>query len=220
MARLLVIHHDTASLRHLAGMVRGHEFMAIDNLFSGVKAMPKVKPDVIIVGHDQAKRDGLRLLKYLRENQLKTPVVVVLSAGAGVDQPMLMKLGAKSLHESPVATEELNKAVDAAMARQASDLAGPCPITDEELNSNLSVLENQLNKHMRCFAGKNQVFIHSQILGGGARTKPRIALKCPLRAEYGLSRDVYFEFIKDACCGHPARCEAYRRFAEDRKAQE
>lgn len=220
MARLLVIHHDTASLRHLAGMLSRHEFMAIDNLFNGVKAMPKVRPDVIIVGHDQAKRDGLRLLKYLRENQLKTPVVVVMSAGAGVDQPMLMKLGAKSLHESPVETEELNKAVEAAMVSRAAELAGDRPVTDEELNSNLSVLENRLNKHMKCFAGKNQVFIHSRILGGGARTRPRIALKCPLRAEYGMSRNVYFEFIKEACCGEPSHCESFRRFAADRKAQE
>ena len=201
-------------------MVSRHEFMAIDNLFNGVKAMPKVKPDVIIVGHDKAKRDGLRLLKYLRENQLKTPVVVVMSAGAGVDQPMLMKLGAKSLHESPVEPEELNEAVAAAMTSRAAELAGERPITDEELSTNLSVLENRLNKQMKCPAGRNQVFIHSQILGGGAKTKPRIALRCPLRAEYGMSRTVYFEFIKESCCGEPNHCEAFRQFAKDRKAQE
>jgi hypothetical protein len=51
----------------------------------------------------------------------------------------------------------------------------------------------------------------------GTRTsKPRLALKCGLRAEYGLNKDVYFEWIRDVCCGDPSRCEAYQQFMENR----
>ena len=98
-------------------------------------------------------------------------------------------------------------------ARAAADAAPP-PITAEEGSANLSRLESHLNKHMKCFAGRNQVYIQSMILGS-ATSRPRIALKCNLRAEYGLNRDVYYEWIRDTCCGDPKRCEAYREFMEN-----
>ena len=88
------------------------------------------------------------------------------------------------------------------------------------MGRNLPVLESQLNCQTRCFAGKNQVFIYSLILGGGATTKPRIALKCPLRAEYGLSKLVYYEFIRDICCQQPSACEAVQRFERDRAKEQ
>ena len=218
MARVLVINHNTEILRHLAkNLENHHEFMAIDNLLTGVKHLPKIVPDVVVVGQDKKKKEGLRLLRYLRTNAIRVPVIVVLSAGGGAWQPMLMKLGAKRLLEHPVDEDELNEAILAAVKGRAEELAGPRPITNEELRSNLTVLETTLNKKMKCFAGKNQVFIQSQILGG-ATTKPRIMLRCSLRAEYGLSRDMYYEYIRDICCEDPGQCEAVQRFNAERES--
>lgn len=219
MSRLLVIHHDTDILRYIAGLVNHHEFLAIDNLLTGVKYIAKIRPDAIIVGHDSKKQEGIRLLRYMRENQMKLPVVVIVSGGGGVDQPMLMKLGAKSVREHPVSAEELAEALDAAMTAHRLEGEGPPSISDEELRSNLSVLESKLNREMKCFAGRNQVFIQSFVLGGGMKTKPRIALKCRLRGEYGLNRDVYYEFIRDVCCERLHLCEAYRRFIAEQSIQ-
>ena len=218
MARVLVIHHNKEILRRLATLLDNHhEFMAIDNLLSGVKQLPKIEPDAIVVGHDKKKKEGVRLLRYLRTNAIRTPVIVVLSAGGGVWQPMLMKLGAKRLLEHPVDESELNEAIRAVVKVRAQELAGPRPITNEERRSNLSILETTLNRKMKCFAGKNQVFIQSQILGG-ATTRPRIMLRCPLRAEYGLNRDVYYEFIRDICCEDSGQCEAIQRFNAERES--
>lgn len=90
--------------------------------------------------------------------------------------------------------------------------AGP-PLTDEELNSNLSELERRLNEQMRCPAGKNQVCIRS-VLGGSGQTRPRIMLRCPLRRDVGLEPEVYYEHIRDVCCRNPDQCPAYQAFKD------
>lgn len=87
---------------------------------------------------------------------------------------------------------------------------GP-PITETELKANLSLLERQLNRDMKCVAGKNQVYLRSLLTGRGT-TRPRIALKCHLRRDIGLTPDVFFEDIQRLCCGNPEECEAYQAF--------
>lgn len=89
---------------------------------------------------------------------------------------------------------------------------GP-PITPEELTSNLSDLERQLNRAMRCTAGRNQVYIRA-LLTGHATTRPRIALKCPLRRANNETPEVFYEYIRDVCCCDPGQCEAYRALQE------
>jgi hypothetical protein len=88
---------------------------------------------------------------------------------------------------------------------------GP-PLTPDELCGNLSVYERNLNRYMKCTAGKNQVYIRS-LLTGGSTTRPRIALKCPLRRDIGLTPEVFYEHIRDVCCTDPEQCPAWRNFA-------
>lgn len=95
-------------------------------------------------------------------------------------------------------------------ARSVDEAFGP-PLTAMELTANLSVIERQLNRVMKCTAGKNQVYIRS-LLTGSATTRPRIALKCPLRRDIGLSAEVFFEHIRDVCCENPEECEAWKAF--------
>ncbi|MCK4340819.1 MAG: hypothetical protein KAY37_03755 [Phycisphaerae bacterium] len=90
------------------------------------------------------------------------------------------------------------------------EASGP-PITPEELTSNLSDLERKLNREMKCTAGKNQVYIRS-LLTGMATTRPRIALKCPLRRDINLPPEIFYEQIRDVCCCDPDLCEAWRDF--------
>ena len=90
------------------------------------------------------------------------------------------------------------------------EAAGP-PLTPEELTGNLSSMERCLNGAMQCTAGKNQVYIRS-LLAGGTTTRPRIALKCPLRRDIGETPEVFFEHIRDICCSDPEQCPAWRDF--------
>ncbi len=89
---------------------------------------------------------------------------------------------------------------------------GP-PLVPEETGGNLSVLEKKLNGEMKCPAGKNQVFIRSLVVAGGT-TPPRIALKCHLRKDVGLSAEVYYTHIREVCCGNPEQCPAYMNFKD------
>lgn len=87
----------------------------------------------------------------------------------------------------------------------------PPPITPEENGANLSLLEARMNRGMRCFAGRNKVYLQS-LVGPAGASEPRIALKCPLRRACGLPCDVYYEFIRDTCWGDPSRCEVLQKF--------
>ncbi|TWT42023.1 hypothetical protein RAS1_31500 [Phycisphaerae bacterium RAS1] len=91
-------------------------------------------------------------------------------------------------------------------------LVGPA-LTPEEMTGNLSVLEKNLNRHMKCPAGRNQVYIRSLIVLGGT-TKPRIVLKCHLRKDIGQQGEVFYEHIRDVCCCDPEQCEAWRQLKE------
>ena len=89
---------------------------------------------------------------------------------------------------------------------------GP-PLTLEEQRANLTELERRLNAEMKCPAGKNQVFIRSLLTGKGTTT-PRIALKCHLRKDIRKRPVVFYEHIRDVCCGDYESCPAYQAFKE------
>lgn len=218
MARVLVIHYDQAIRTNLENLIRvRHEIEGAKDLMAGIKQMARRRPDLVVVGEDAKKEEGIRLLKYLRDNEIHVPVVVVASRGVGTHQPIAMKLGARAFIEFPVDADRLESAIKAALSAHAARMAGPPPIHPDELNGNLSALEKQLNARMKCFAGRNQVFLQSIVLGGST-TKPRICLKCGLRREYGMNKDVYYEWIRDVCCGDPMQCEAVRKFQAERES--
>jgi hypothetical protein len=98
------------------------------------------------------------------------------------------------------------------LPRTVQEAFGP-PITDEERSTNLSVLENKLNKEMKCPAGRNQVYVRSLLTGGGT-TQPRIALKCHLRRDAGLTPEIFYEEIRDMCCSNPDNCPAWQQLKD------
>lgn len=218
MKRLLVIHYNRSIRQRLEQLAKlRHEVVGAKHVSAGIKQIGRNKPDIIVVGHDSDKQEGARLLRYMRDNRVKIPVVAVISPGAGTAQPLLMKLGARGFAEYPMDQARFDQTVAGAIEAHEQATAPPPPVTPIELNSNLTQLEHKLNRAMKCVAGKNQVYIQS-VLGGGGRSRPRIALKCPLRGEYGLKKDVYFEWIRDVCCTEPGRCEAVQLFNATRES--
>jgi DNA-binding NtrC family response regulator len=218
VSKVLVIHHDDAVRMKLESLAKSkHEVTAIKDLILGVKQIARNRPDVIVVGQDLQKEEGTRLLKYFRENEIKLPVVLVAMKGTRAHQPIALKLGAKAFIDYPVDANRLEAAIVAAEKAHQAAVAAPPPVTEDEMRGNLTMLEKQLNSRMKCFAGRNQVYIQSKILGG-TTSRPRVCLKCSLRAEYGLGKDVYYEFIRDVCCTDPNQCEAMRKFQAERES--
>ena len=93
-------------------------------------------------------------------------------------------------------------------SRPTQEAFGP-PVHQDELTVNLSVLERKLNTDMKCPAGKNQVYLRSLMTGSGT-TRPRVALKCPLRRDIGEKPEVFYEHIRDVCCGDHSKCPAWQ----------
>ena len=219
MARILLIHSERKQRKFIeARLASHHQVRAVNNLAKGMKALGADKPDVLIAGLDHHKPEALDLLRYIRRNGQKLPVLLIGPAGAGVLQPTAMKLGAAGFLEFPVEANTLEAAIRQAIeqqqARKEAAVVKLPEITAEEQSSNITQLEHQLNRKMVCFAGENQVYIQSMILGAGEKSKPRIALKCSLRKQFGHPPNVYYEYIRDVCCSDPGECPAYQAFKE------
>lgn len=217
MSNVLLIHYHKPSRTVLESLARNsHKVEVSGDVVDGAKKLIKQKPDVVVISHDSKKQEGFKLLRYMKRKRLKTPVVVVVPRGGGAFRSLVSKFGAKGFLEAPVSQAQFDQAITKAVKAPSLDSAGRPPISEEELNSNITMLEKELNRKMKCFAGKNQVYIQALIMGGGT-TKPRVCIKCSLREEFGLNRDVYYEFIRDICCSDPSTCEAVEKFGSARE---
>jgi len=212
--KVLLINSDKTILDLLEAMFQSRfSVHKARDVAAGSEMMAKTRPDLVVVGHQARRDDAVRFLTWMRQNGHKPPVVVVLGPGTDLMNPKLLKLGVRGFVEHPPDKKRVQQAIDAAVKfRKAEDAPAPA-VSAEEARSNLSELEKQLNGSMKCFAGLNKVFIQSHI---GSVSRPRICLKCPLRPEYGLSANVFYEFIRDVCCAGPNSCEAYSIFQQTR----
>lgn len=216
MARVLLIHHDPVAREFLKSIAADHTIELAKDIVAARKVLVQSPPDLVLVSQDARQEHATNLLRWMRQSTLETPVIAVLGRTGAAHKPALLKLGVAGMLGHPIDRKRLNDQIAAVLEVAQEAAAGPPPITDEEAGANLSMLETALNRRMRCFAGRNQVFIQSTFTGGGT-TRPRICLRCPLRADYGLPREVYYEFVRDICCGEPEQCEAVRRFGASRE---
>lgn len=213
MSRILVIHGESGPRSFLEERARRHhDVHSVAGLGQAIRSIPKFRPELMIAHLSAKKPEALELLRHLRRNGARTPVLLVGEPSAAVLQPVAGKLGAAGFIEFPMEQETLDKAISKALQWEKDARDAIPDICAEELNSNISQVETSLNRKIQCFAGKNQVYIQSLILGGGRTSKPRIALKCALRKKFGLKRDVYYEYIRDVCCNDPSACPAFQEF--------
>jgi DNA-binding response OmpR family regulator len=213
LARILIIHSERSARRFLeAAASRHHDVNAVSDLATGVHALNKQRPALIVAGIDLRKKEALELLRAMKRSGTRIPTIVVGGSGTGAMQPALMKLGAAAFLEYPLEPVVLDAAISKALQNDVEARGQFPPICREEAEANLTELEEDLNRRMQCFAGKNLVHIRSVIVGQLRKTKPRISLKCPLRKEAGLTPTVYYEYIRDVCCADPNVCPAYQAF--------
>ncbi|MCH7812625.1 MAG: hypothetical protein IID40_01260 [Planctomycetes bacterium] len=219
MARVLILHPERAarkSLQQQAG--QNHQVTTASDVRAAFKALAKTRPALVVAGLNGKRRDALEFLGQLKRDGTKQPTIVVASAGEGVYEPLAMKLGAAAFLEYPVEQATLTRAISKVLTADFSEKGDQPPLTEEERSANLTELEATLNRRMKCFAGKNLVYLQSFVLGVGRTSKPRIALKCPLRQKYGDPPNVYYEYVRDVCCSNPESCSAYQTFKKRHSA--
>ncbi len=213
MARILIMHPGRAARKTLEEHASQHHLVqTVSDLRGALKYVSKARPQLAVVGLNGQGGDAFEFLRQMKRSGTKLPTIVVGAGRSGAYQAIAMKLGAVAFLEYPVEPQVLSQTITKAVTAEWSAKGEQPPLTDEELAANLTELEADLNQRMRCFAGKNQVYLQSFILGGGRKSKPRIALKCPLRKEYGDPPNVYYEYVRDVCCGDPSVCTAYQTF--------
>lgn len=213
MAKILVVHADKTTRHVLEAFASLHHHVSVvEDLRQAARHLGKHPPDLILVGLEVRKKEAIQLLYYLRREDLNIPTVVIAGPGAGIHQVLAMRIGAAAFLEYPIERDTLNQTISQSLQAAKEAKGEVPPITEEEANANLTELERNLNRHMQCFAGKNQVYLQSLIVGRNHTTKPRVALKCPLRKQFGLPPTVYYEYIRDVCCGNPAGCPAFQEF--------
>jgi len=213
MSRILVIHGESAPREFIEERAkRHHDAVSVRSIGEALGAIANVQPDLMIANLSLKKPEALELLRHIRRNGTPIPVLLVGEPAAAVLQPVAAKLGASGFIEFPMEQEALDRAITKVLQKHKEDQGKIPDISAEELRANISVLETDLNRRMECFAGRNQVYIQSLILGQGRTSKPRIALKCALRKKFGYKPDVYYEFIRDVCCNDPSACPAHQEF--------
>lgn len=211
-SRIVLVHSDGAIRKALEAMCAlHHQPVAVGDVKAGLKLILKVKPLLVVVGLDARKQEALQLMRYMKDYGSVIPVIVVAGRGAGALQMQAMQAGAKGFLEFPVDQARFDREITRVLHSNFDALSKIPPITEEETDANLSDLERTLNRKMKCHAGRNQVHLQSLIVGL-RKTKPRISLKCSLRAEYNLPANVYYEYIRDVCCNDPSACPAVQQF--------
>jgi len=212
MSTVLIVHHNDEARQALATLAAKHHSVVVaPDVNSGLKGIRKHHPSVGVAGIEARQLAVLTMLKYLKDNRMDFPMLLVASADAGQYQQIAMKLGARAFLEYPLDQAKFDVAVSMALQDHHDGRKEPVPLTSHERKTNLTQLENHLNRQMKCFAGKNQVFLQS-FLVGTEKTKPRICLKCHLRREFGLTERVYYEYIRDVCAGDYRSCPAVQQF--------
>lgn len=171
-------------------------------------------PAVIVLALKSDITRVIGIVMHLRRMDARLPVVLLVGNGGQHYVPLWQELGIHAVEERELHGTKLSDVLRAALADGSATTATAAPpLTEEEQGTNIERLADDLNRRMRCGAGKNQVFLHAFVLGVGMKTTPRITLRCPLRAELGLDAYVHFEHIRDVCCGGTETCAALRAYA-------
>lgn len=212
-AKIVIVHHDRSMRHYLKALcLLHHKAVSAADVKTGLKLILKLEPVLIIVGLDAAKKEALQLMRYMKHYGSTIPAIVIASPGAGVLQVAAMKAGAKGFLEYPVDQARFDREISKALQADSDTHDVEPELTEEERGANLTELEKNLNRHMECVHGRNQVYLQSRVTGL-AKTKPRVALNCSLRARYGMKANVYYEYIRDVCCSDPQACPAVQQFA-------
>ncbi len=169
-------------------------------------------PAVIVLTFQQYVTGVVEVVMYLRRIGAQLPVILLAGKASPAYLPLWQELGVRPV-QGELRGTQFSEVLRAALTNFQPTTFEPPPLTNEEQGANIGRLADDLNRRIRCGAGKSQVFLHSFVEGIGQKTTPRITLRCPLRTELSLENYVYYEHIRDVCCGAAESCAALRAYA-------
>lgn len=219
MARVVLVCGDPTERTLLQACLKGNDVVSVKTLKDAGKALTEARPDMAILRLDVKDPTGMEVLRLMKRSQIAAATIVVLPRQAGSLKTEAWQLGVRTFLSSPIRYEDFQKAM-AEIKKDAGHNNTAMPeVTEAEHQANLSSLVSDLQKEMKCPAGSNRVLIRSVVTGLDKKSEPRVCLRCSIRQAVGLNEYVYYEHIRDCCCGQYKTCEAVIQYKKLRQAK-
>jgi two-component system, OmpR family, response regulator len=141
MTKILLIEDDNETAEEIAGELveRGFE---IERAASGIEGLDKARschPDAMIVDRMLPGMDGLTIIEALRQEQVRTPVLILSALGAIDERVRGLRMGGDDYLTKPFAIVELVARIEALLRR---------PVDSRETMLRVGPLELDLIKRM------------------------------------------------------------------------
>jgi two-component system alkaline phosphatase synthesis response regulator PhoP len=129
MPRILVIEDEPAMREGLRYNLdfEGHEVVLAADGYAGLDEAKKGEADLILLDLMLPGLGGLGLLKRLRQDGLRTPVVILTAKGQEADKVAGLGLGADDYVTKPFSVRELLARIDAVLRRARGQIESPVP---------------------------------------------------------------------------------------------
>jgi len=119
MTKILLIEDDVETAEELAAELtqRGFE---VEHAASGIEGLDKarsIKPDLMVVDRMLPGMDGLTIIEALRNDQIRTPVLILSALGAVDDRVRGLRMGGDDYLTKPFAIVELVARIEALLRR-------------------------------------------------------------------------------------------------------
>lgn len=124
-ARVLIVEDDASVRRILTYNLRGHGYRveAAQSGEDGLAAVPRFRPDLILLDLGLPGLSGLEVIRRLRE-RTSTPIIVLSVRGAESDKVQALELGADDYLTKPFGVDELRARVRVALRHAARPRSG------------------------------------------------------------------------------------------------
>jgi DNA-binding response OmpR family regulator len=123
METVLIIEDDATMLRGLKDNFEfeGYRVQTATDGDLGLKAALKIKPDLIILDLMLPKVNGYEICRFLREEKLDMPIIMLTAKGQESDKVLGLKLGADDYVTKPFSIKELLARAEVMLRRQKRD---------------------------------------------------------------------------------------------------
>lgn len=126
MASIIIVEDFPPALKLLTSICQeqGHEVMSFDNISAGIAAIREFQPEVALVDRRLGGDDGLELVRLARVESPDTRCVMVSACDDTRDIVQAMRRGAFNYVTKPFEPEEIEAAIQEALAQPQSGHPG------------------------------------------------------------------------------------------------
>ena len=119
MAKILVVEDEPDMREGLRYNLEfeGHEAVLVGDGYAGLEAARTAKPDLILLDLMLPGLSGLEVVKRLRQDGIRIPVVILTARGQENDKVQGLELGADDYVTKPFSVRELLARIDAVLRR-------------------------------------------------------------------------------------------------------